>query len=97
QHRHHSGQGLECVRGLAQAAGQGHSGAAETREYHPLLGQLMAAVTPPRPLTEDDDRSQFDCGRDSLNGWFRRHAWANQESGASRVNVITEAATGRIV
>jgi predicted N-acetyltransferase YhbS len=57
----------------------------------------MAAVSPPRPLTEDDDRSQFDCGRDSLNGWFRRHAWANQESGASRVNVITESATGRVV
>jgi predicted N-acetyltransferase YhbS len=57
----------------------------------------MVAVTPPRPLTEDDDRSRFDCGRDSLNTWFRRHAWSNQDSGASRVNVITEAASGRIV
>lgn len=57
----------------------------------------MAVITPPRPLAKDDDRSAFDCGRDSLNTWFRRHAWSNQESGASRVNVITEAATGRIV
>jgi GNAT superfamily N-acetyltransferase len=57
----------------------------------------MAAVTPPHPLGEQDDRSLFDCGRDSLNSWFRRNAWANQASGASRVNIITEAASGRIV
>jgi GNAT superfamily N-acetyltransferase len=55
------------------------------------------AVTPPRPLAEGDDRNLFDCGRESLNIWFRRHAWANQTSGASRVNVITDAASGRIV
>jgi GNAT superfamily N-acetyltransferase len=57
----------------------------------------MAAVTPPRPLLENDDRTMFDCGRDSLNAWFRRHAWANQNSGASRVNVIVEEATGKVV
>lgn len=55
------------------------------------------AVTPPRPLAETDDRTQFDCGRDSLNAWFRRHAWANHIAGNSRVNVITDAASGRIV
>jgi GNAT superfamily N-acetyltransferase len=55
------------------------------------------AVTPPRPLAEGDDRNLFDCGRESLNIWFRRHAWANQTSGASRVNIITDAASGRIV
>jgi GNAT superfamily N-acetyltransferase len=54
------------------------------------------AVTPPRPLAESDDRNLFDCGRESLNLWFRRHAWANQISGASRVNVIADA-SGRIV
>ncbi len=57
----------------------------------------MAAVTPPRPLAEDDDRNHFDCGRESLNIWFRRHAWANQMSGASRVNVLTDSATGRVI
>lgn len=57
----------------------------------------MAAVTPPRPLTRNDDIDSFDCGRDSLNLWFRRHAWANQVSGISRVNVIGEATSGRIV
>jgi hypothetical protein len=38
----------------------------------------------------------FDCGRESLNIWFRRHAWANQISGVSRVNVIADASSGRI-
>jgi GNAT superfamily N-acetyltransferase len=55
------------------------------------------AVGPPRPLAESDDRDAFDCGRESLNTWFRRHAWGNQVCGASRVNVITDAASGRIV
>ena len=27
----------------------------------------MTAVTLPRPLAEDDDRSRFDCGRESLD------------------------------
>ena len=57
----------------------------------------MAAVSPPRPLVADDDRSGFDCGRDSLDNWFRRHAWDNQASGASRVNIIADVETGRII
>jgi GNAT superfamily N-acetyltransferase len=54
-------------------------------------------MTLPRPLAQDDDRSQFDCGRESLNAWFRRHAWENHASGASRVNLIADPASGRIV
>jgi GNAT superfamily N-acetyltransferase len=54
-------------------------------------------MTPPRPLAPDDDRSQFDCGRESLNAWFRRHAWENHANGASRVNLIADAASGRVV
>ncbi len=57
----------------------------------------MADVTAPRPLTDADDRSSFDCGRESMNQWFRRHAWANHAAGLSRANVICEAATGQIV
>jgi GNAT superfamily N-acetyltransferase len=57
----------------------------------------MAAVSPPRPLFEEDDRKLFDCGRDSLNIWFKRHAWNNHASGASRVNVLTEATSGKII
>jgi GNAT superfamily N-acetyltransferase len=54
-------------------------------------------VTPPRPLAETDDLNLFDCGRESLNAWFRRHAWANHTAAVSRVNVIADAVSGRIV
>lgn len=57
----------------------------------------LAAVTPPRPLVETDDRDGFDCGRESLNNWFRRHAWLNQVNNVSRVSVITDTASGRII
>lgn len=57
----------------------------------------MAALTPPRPLLAGDDRSAFDCGRDSLNQWFRRHAWRNQEAGVSRTSIVREVAAGGIV
>lgn len=57
----------------------------------------MTAVTPPRPLVGSDDPAHFDCGRESLNAWFRRHAWGNHVSGVSRVNVIADAGSGRIV
>jgi GNAT superfamily N-acetyltransferase len=56
----------------------------------------MAEVTSPRPLAQDDDRFGFDCGRDSLNAWFRNHAWYNHASGISRTSVIRDADTGSI-
>jgi GNAT superfamily N-acetyltransferase len=57
----------------------------------------VAEITPPRPLAETDDRNAFDCGRDSMNHWFRRHGWANHAAGISRVNVICDTATEQIV
>lgn len=57
----------------------------------------MAEIAPPRPLRESDDRDSFDCGRESINQWFRRHAWANHAAGISRVNVITHGDPGPIV
>jgi predicted N-acetyltransferase YhbS len=57
----------------------------------------MAGLTPPRPLTAEDDRESFDCGRESINQWFRRHAWRNQQSGASRTNVVCDVTTGAVV
>ena len=57
----------------------------------------MVLVLPPRPLTETDDCSGFDCGRESLNNWFKRHAWANHVGGASRVNVLVEPTSRKII
>lgn len=57
----------------------------------------MAGLTPPRQLSASDDREAFDCGRASLNQWFRRHAWRNQQSVASRTSIVRDAATGAIV
>jgi GNAT superfamily N-acetyltransferase len=55
------------------------------------------AVMPPRPLAETDDRTQFDCGRDSLNHWFRRHAWVNHAGSLWRVNVLADTSSQRII
>jgi hypothetical protein len=57
----------------------------------------VAEITPPRPLSETDDRGRFDCGRESLNYWFLPHAWANHAVGISRTNVIRDAATAEII
>jgi len=57
----------------------------------------MAGLTPPRPLAAEDDRDGFDCGRDSLNQWFRRHTWRNQESGPFRTSVVCDPATGAVI
>jgi GNAT superfamily N-acetyltransferase len=57
----------------------------------------MAEVAPPRPLAEEDARSHFDCGRDSLNAWFHRHAWHNHVAGISRASVICDTSTKLIV
>ncbi len=57
----------------------------------------MGAITPPRPLAKSDHRTDFDCGKDSLNQWFRRHAWRNQKENASRTYVVSDEATGNIV
>lgn len=56
----------------------------------------MEEVTSPRPLAVGDERGHFDCGRESLNAWFRRHAWQNHESGVSRTSVICDIATQSI-
>ncbi len=57
----------------------------------------MGEIGAPRPLAEADDRGGFDCGRESLNQWFRRHAWTNHAAGVSRVSVICDRESGRIV
>ncbi|NKC14405.1 MAG: GNAT family N-acetyltransferase [Gammaproteobacteria bacterium] len=57
----------------------------------------MAGVNPPRPLRASDDRSDFDCGREALNHWLRRHAQGNEKAFASRTYVLTATDTGQII
>lgn len=57
----------------------------------------MAALNAPRPLLETDDRTAFDCGRPSLNNWFRQRARANQAAGVSRTNVLCDPDSGVVV
>jgi predicted N-acetyltransferase YhbS len=56
----------------------------------------MTRLSAPRPLAETDNRLNFDCGRESLNQWFQRHAWRNQLSSATRTSIMCEATTGDI-
>jgi predicted N-acetyltransferase YhbS len=57
----------------------------------------MAGLTPPRPLVATDDRASFDCGRESLNAWFHRHAWRNQQAGVSRTSIVCDPTKGGII
>lgn len=57
----------------------------------------MQEIARPRPLAEADDREGFDCGRESMNHWFRRHAWTNHAAGISRVNVVCDGMSGPII
>lgn len=57
----------------------------------------MAGLTRARPLDAGDAVEEFDCGRPSMNDWFRRHAKSNQDSGVSRTTVFTDGGGGRII
>jgi GNAT superfamily N-acetyltransferase len=46
-------------------------------------------------LTKEHDLSRFDCGKASLNDWFRRFALINQQSDSARTYVLHRA--GRVV
>jgi GNAT superfamily N-acetyltransferase len=84
---------------LGGVRGLGAQAAAEDRRAWKARAHRseMAEIARPRPLAETDDRSGFDCGRESMTQWFRRHAWANHAAGISRANVICDAAAAKIV
>jgi GNAT superfamily N-acetyltransferase len=48
-------------------------------------------LSAPTLLTLEHDLVPFDCGLAELNEWLRRRALRNQEAGASRTYVTTEA------
>lgn len=62
-----------------------------------MTARVSTGVTPPRPLSADDDTSEFDCGRAALNQWFRRHAWRNQQLGGSRTTLVCDPVTSGVV
>jgi len=47
-------------------------------------------LSPPRPLTESEQITDFDSGIAALDDWLKRRARANQASGASRTFVLCE-------
>lgn len=52
-------------------------------------------ISAPEHLTASHDVATFDCGVPALNGWLKKRALANEESGASRTYVVC--ASGRVV
>lgn len=50
-----------------------------------------------RPLTGEDDRYAFNCGREPLNRWFWHHAWQDQETDVTRTHTAADPATGDII
>jgi GNAT superfamily N-acetyltransferase len=54
---------------------------------HPAI-MVKTQPTPPQPLTEFHDLSQFCSDRPELNQWLQKHALANQKAGASRTFVV---------
>ncbi len=49
-------------------------------------------TSPPRPISDADELSAFDCGAPVLDEWLKRRARANQASGASRTYVVCDGA-----
>ncbi|MBI1980339.1 MAG: GNAT family N-acetyltransferase [Methylocystis sp.] len=45
---------------------------------------------PPRPISDADELSAFNCGVPVLDEWLKRRARANQAGGASRTYVICD-------
>jgi GNAT superfamily N-acetyltransferase len=41
----------------------------------------------PRPISQEDDTSQFSCGDDQLDEWLRKYAIANHFGGGARTYV----------
>jgi GNAT superfamily N-acetyltransferase len=45
-------------------------------------------VGAPEHLSPEHDLSAFDSGNPGLDDWLRRRAWATEQAGASRTNVV---------
>ena len=50
----------------------------------------MAELSAPEPLLATHDIESFDCGEPVLNGWLKKRALKNENSGASRTFVVCQ-------
>lgn len=57
---------------------------------------MSLELTAPQALTSTHSLDGFTCGEPVLDDWLKRHAIANQASGASRTFVVTDR-DGRVV
>jgi GNAT superfamily N-acetyltransferase len=49
------------------------------------------------PLAREHETATFDCGSDAQTEWLRRHALQAQQSGSSRVYVVTPADSATVL
>ncbi len=56
----------------------------------------MSNFARPRPITEADDCSGFNCGEQTLDNWIRLRAIKNEKSGASRTFISIERESGDV-
>ncbi|HTR01395.1 MAG TPA: GNAT family N-acetyltransferase [Candidatus Acidoferrum sp.] len=50
----------------------------------------LEALTPPVPITDSHDLSQFNCGVATLDEWLRKRALKNEKAAASRTYVTCD-------
>lgn len=50
----------------------------------------MKPLSPPEPLTDQHEVSEFSCGEVALDQWLRQRAGQNERSGASRTYVVCD-------
>lgn len=50
----------------------------------------MKPLSPPEPLTDQHEVSEFSCGEVALDRWLRQRAGQNERSGASRTYVVCD-------
>ena len=87
---------LGGLRGLGGAASRRRSRARRVCSPHADLGAVNRRFAP-RPLAQSDDRIRFDCGHLVMNAWFHATRGTIMRPRASRVNVIDDVDTRRIV
>ena len=57
------------------------------------MGEMIPLnLTPPSPITADQDLANFDSGEPSLNEWLKRRAFKNHVTGASRCFILCASA-----